>query len=71
MAGAAENPDQPMILEALQKWSAEGAQPDKKVWTFLSDKGEPVDSYTYKELNVVSSTLATSILLNGISPGDR
>ena len=34
------------VLESLSHWSL--IQPDKQVWVFLSDKGDPVDSYTYK-----------------------
>lgn len=41
-----KNCDMMSILEALR----DGAQqrPDRQVWTFLNDKGDPVDSYTYK-----------------------
>ena len=35
-----------LLLEALSEQAAE--QPNKKVWTFLDDKGEINDSYTYK-----------------------
>ena len=34
------------ILESLAQGSLD--QPDKQVWTFLNDKGDPVDGYTYK-----------------------
>lgn len=33
-------------LEALHKWSCE--TPNKNVWTFLNDKGDITESYTYK-----------------------
>jgi hypothetical protein len=34
------------IIDSLNQWSL--IQPDKQVWVFLSDKGDPTDSYTYK-----------------------
>lgn len=34
------------LLQRLSHWVDE--QPDKKIWTFLDDKGEPSDDYTYK-----------------------
>lgn len=34
------------VLERLSQWAVE--QPDKKVWTFLDDKGEFVEDYSYK-----------------------
>lgn len=34
------------VLEALQRWVA--THPEKPCWTFLDDKGEAVDSYTYQ-----------------------
>jgi len=40
------------VLESLSHWSL--IQSDKKVWVFLSDKGDPTDSYTYKVMIVLS-----------------
>lgn len=40
------------ILESLEKWSK--IQPEKIAWTFLNDKGDPVDSYSYKVEIVVN-----------------
>ena len=40
------------ITDALSNWSL--IQPDKQVWVFLSDKGDPTDSYTYKVMIVLS-----------------
>jgi acyl-CoA synthetase (AMP-forming)/AMP-acid ligase II len=34
------------LLQRLSHWANE--TPDRRVWTFLNDKGEPVESYTYK-----------------------
>lgn len=34
------------ILQKLSQWAIE--TPDRRAWTFLNDKGEPVESYTYK-----------------------
>mmetsp|Transcript_19208 Transcript_19208/g.32497 ORF Transcript_19208/g.32497 Transcript_19208/m.32497 type:complete len:110 (-) Transcript_19208:8-337(-) len=48
------------ILEALTEGASE--QPTKKAWTFLNDKGEPSDSYSYKELDSASTHLAQSLL---------
>ena len=42
------------VLESLSNWSL--IQPDKQVWVFLSDKGDPTDSYTYKVMIVLSDT---------------
>jgi hypothetical protein len=35
-----------LVLEALSEWVA--SQPSQKVWTFLDDKGEVSDSFTYQ-----------------------
>jgi acyl-CoA synthetase (AMP-forming)/AMP-acid ligase II len=34
------------ILSALRGWATES--PNKDAWIFLNDKGDPVESYTYK-----------------------
>ncbi len=34
------------LLERLHGWANE--QPEKKAWTFLNDKADATDSYTYK-----------------------
>jgi hypothetical protein len=44
------------ILEALSVGSTE--QPDRPAWTFLNDKGDPVDNYTYKVTNFVVENCA-------------
>jgi hypothetical protein len=41
-----------LVLEALSHWVE--SQPLQKVWTFLDDKGEINDSYTY-QVNYISS----------------
>lgn len=38
-----------LLLEALTEQAA--SQPNEKVWTFLDDKGEICDSYTYRVMN--------------------
>lgn len=45
------------VLEALASWSS--VQPDKPCWTFLSDKAEPMDSFTY-----MVNTLSVALRLN-------
>jgi hypothetical protein len=35
-----------LVLDALGEWAA--SQPNQNVWTFLDDKGEFSDSYTYQ-----------------------
>lgn len=35
-----------LVLEVLSEWVI--SQPDKKVWTFLDDKGEISDCYSYQ-----------------------
>jgi hypothetical protein len=34
------------ILERLHQWSVE--QPHRKAWTFLTDKGDIAEAYTYQ-----------------------
>jgi acyl-CoA synthetase (AMP-forming)/AMP-acid ligase II len=34
------------LLDKLNQWANE--TPDRKAWTFLNDKGDLADSYTYK-----------------------
>lgn len=58
------------ILNALSEWAK--SQPNKKVWTFLNDKGIPNDEYTYKELEDSSGALAISLLqTHKLTKGDR
>ena len=40
------------VLESLSHWSL--IQSDKQVWVFLSDKGDPTDSSTYKVMITLS-----------------
>ena len=40
------------ILDAIKKWSID--QPNKEVWSFLNDKCEVSDCYTYKVINFFS-----------------
>eukprot|EP00599_Poterioochromonas_sp_BG-1_P008595 CAMPEP_0173151084 /NCGR_PEP_ID=MMETSP1105-20130129/11362_1 /TAXON_ID=2985 /ORGANISM="Ochromonas sp., Strain BG-1" /LENGTH=837 /DNA_ID=CAMNT_0014066377 /DNA_START=89 /DNA_END=2602 /DNA_ORIENTATION=+ len=58
------------LLQRLSHWANE--TPDRRVWTFLNDKGEPVESYTYKELEAASDYLC-DFLLNQpkLKKGDR
>ena len=35
-----------LVLDALKEWVS--SSPNKKVWTFLNDKADPVDDYTYQ-----------------------
>jgi acyl-CoA synthetase (AMP-forming)/AMP-acid ligase II len=58
------------ILNALREWATN--QPNKKVWSFLNDKGVPNDEYTYKELDDSSSALAINLLqIHKLTKGDR
>jgi hypothetical protein len=41
-----------LVLDALSSWVE--SQPLQKVWTFLDDKGEIFDSYTY-QVNHIST----------------
>jgi hypothetical protein len=50
------------ILEALAKESI--SQPGKTAWTFLNDKGDPVDCYTYQVHSDLSSYLPGNNKLN-------
>ena len=34
------------VLESLEKWA--NLQANKTAWTFLNDKGDPIDSYSYQ-----------------------
>ena len=43
-------------LEALEKWSSE--TPNKNVWTFLNDKGDITESYTYKVIQKQTSNIS-------------
>lgn len=58
------------VLDLLAAWAE--LTPDKKCWTFLNDKGEITDQYTYKELDRITTSLA-SYLLNAcdLKAGDR
>eukprot|EP01039_Chlorochromonas_danica_P004978 gene4978-5466_t len=58
------------VLEALSHWA--NVQPNKKVWTFLNDKGDPVDDYSYEELDRVTSSLAEHLINTvKLTKGDR
>eukprot|EP01035_Chromulina_nebulosa_P032122 gene32122-42875_t len=57
-------------LEALAKWSSES--PNKSVWTFLNDKGDLTESYTYKELHGTVQFLSHSLKAKyNLKRGDR
>jgi len=59
-----------LVLEALAEWS--GSQPSQRVWTFLDDKGEVSDGYTYRELDRAASSLAAYLLQScKLRAGDR
>jgi acyl-CoA synthetase (AMP-forming)/AMP-acid ligase II len=58
------------ILSKLRSWCE--VQPSKAAWNFLDDKGEPIQSFTYRELDVVSQELAKYLLgKGGLKKGDR
>lgn len=59
------------ILERLHQWSNE--QPDRKAWTFLNDKGEISDEYTYKQLEVATNALCDYLTQpsSNLQKGDR
>lgn len=38
--------DYEAVLQRLTRWVEE--QPDKKVWTFLDDRGDFVEDYSYQ-----------------------
>eukprot|EP01038_Epipyxis_sp_PR26KG_P004483 gene4483-6337_t len=58
------------VLEALNEWVK--AQPNKKVWSFLSDSGDIVDEYSYQELENSTACLAQSLQKNHkLNKGDR
>eukprot|EP01033_Poteriospumella_lacustris_P019791 gene19791-gene20260 len=48
--------DYEAVLQRLTRWVEE--QPDKKVWTFLDDRGEFVEDYSYQELQAATDHLA-------------
>jgi acyl-CoA synthetase (AMP-forming)/AMP-acid ligase II len=58
------------ILQKLHQFATE--TPEKKVWTFLNDKGEPNDSYTFKELEVATDYVCDYLLTScKVKKGDR
>jgi acyl-CoA synthetase (AMP-forming)/AMP-acid ligase II len=60
-----------LVLDILSKW-VESQPMDKKAWSFLDDKGEVSDSYTYKELDRATTSLAAYLLnVIKIKKGDR
>eukprot|EP00602_Paraphysomonas_sp_CaronLab_P007959 CAMPEP_0185034110 /NCGR_PEP_ID=MMETSP1103-20130426/23687_1 /TAXON_ID=36769 /ORGANISM="Paraphysomonas bandaiensis, Strain Caron Lab Isolate" /LENGTH=811 /DNA_ID=CAMNT_0027570633 /DNA_START=15 /DNA_END=2450 /DNA_ORIENTATION=+ len=60
----------PLFLDRIAQWA--NSQPNKTAWTFLNDKSEPIDSYTYMELERITSTLAVHLTCDcGLQPGDR
>ena len=59
-----------LVLSALEDWAR--IQPTQKVWTFLDDKGEIADSFTYRELDRAASSLAVFLLQScKLKAGDR
>lgn len=61
------------VVARLGQWAAKN--PDRKAWTFLDDAGKVSECFTYRELDGVTSALA-SHLLSGEAPvklrqGDR
>ena len=61
----------PTVLERLSEHAA-SQPPDKKVWSFLSDRLEIADSYTYAELDSATAHLAAYLLKDcKIAPGER
>jgi acyl-CoA synthetase (AMP-forming)/AMP-acid ligase II len=65
-----ENRDE-LLVSRLQRWSAK--HPERKGWTFLNDSGEVAESYTYRELDVITSAMASRLLSDAYSlqQGDR
>lgn len=59
------------ILERLHRWATE--QPDRKAWTFLNDKGDIAEDYTYKQLETATNALAEYLIQpsTGLQKGDR
>jgi acyl-CoA synthetase (AMP-forming)/AMP-acid ligase II/acyl carrier protein len=58
------------ILEALDRWSK--SQSDVGVWSFLDDKGNVNDSYTYAQLERATTSLAYYLKYTcGLNSGDR
>ena len=51
----------PTIIESLKTWAT--SQPNKKVWTFLGDREEVVDSFTYKVINDTLMIYCTSSII--------
>jgi len=67
--GAMSSPLQ-SIVEVLSSWASK--QPAKIAWTFIDDKGVEVETYTYSELDMVTSDLAVYLLEElGLKEGDR
>ncbi len=59
------------ILHRLHHWAVE--QPHRKAWTFLNDKGDISDEYSYQQLETATNTLCdylTSPACN-LQKGDR
>ena len=47
------------VLERLTLWSER--HPEKTAWSFVDDRGEIAETYTYRELEQASSSLATHL----------
>jgi len=62
-----------MMTSLLSRLASGAAStPDRKAWTFLDDKGNVTESFTYAELDRSTSTLATHLLTKErLQKGDR
>lgn len=60
----------PTVLERLS--SAASEQPKKTLWAFLDGDATVTESFTYREVDRVSTSLAAFLLhSNGLKAGDR
>ena len=58
------------VLERLAMWSQR--HPEKRAWSFVDDRGEIVETYTYRELEQASSSLAAHLTSAcGLTKGSR
>ena len=59
------------LISRLYRWRESISE--KKVWTFLNDKGSEADSFTYLELDLCSSGLAEHFVSDKcrLKKGDR
>jgi len=59
-----------ILIDRLEHWAE--AQPARPAWSFLDERGDVEDAYTYEELNNSATALGNHLVTdNGIKPGDR